>query len=867
MIGNIIRKTENVNYLRFVAFIAVIVALIIAIFMFNNRNEINSWIPGDINKKGLSKVIAQLPIESGEILVSSTATKKMYIDTKTLNIKIEDIKTGVQWNSIYDDDKATDYEKSPLIINFLGKDSKMYEWTAFKSCIANKSYVINKIANGVQIVFDFIEPESYDLDQYMPQKISIDRYEKVFINKLDEKVAEGTLSQEKAEKYKDALELVYKKDEKNNCYFNKLSGEPPASITSLLIELSKEVGYTREMLLQDSEEFGITVNIVEPAHFKIFMEITLDNDDLVVRIPTYEIKNENSSYILQNIEVCPNFGLASANEVDEGYILVPDGAGALFKLNTFNDKYPEYIRPVYNNNYYSELYEMPKFPEDLTMPIFGMMYKKGISTDMQGFMGIIEEGAPTAYINVKLGTKDTSGNGTPYNKVFTSFDVAQYSRVKVFGPYSSNDARYLSTTGPIDMDFTVRYKFFPQNASYFNMAMEYKNYLIKNNGIKVHYDNKPKLFLDVISSLSIKERFMGIPYDKIISMTTYNELVDILKSMEGINKVIIYDGAFNGGMNNEMFNRVDLVPENGSIDDLTNLKDYISHDNDELYFGIDMMKVYKGGNGFNKNKYALYGFDSKPLEIKSYNLATGRFMQYGNAYYIINPKYLSGIVNNFISATSDYKNIYLRDMGNTYYANYNSHEIIDPIKASMIVDNSLANLQKMKVIAIDNPNADKISYSKYATDISRESSNFGTIYCSVPFRQLVMNGLTEYTTLDVNMSKDDIKYYILQAVELGSYPKFTICSKNIDILKYTNFSDYFSMQYSMLQDTILNVYQEYEKAYEEIGSKEIVGHNMLQKNVFETDYASRVKVIVNYNKYPVIVNGKEIEALGYYIYK
>jgi len=71
----------------------------------------------------------------------------------------------------------------------------------------------------------------------------------------------------------------------------------------------------------------------------------------------------------------------------------------------------------------------------------------------------------------------------------------------------------------------------------------------------------------------------------------------------------------------------------------------------------------------------------------------------------------------------------------------------------------------------------------------------------------------------------------------------------------------------MLQDTILNVYQEYEKAYEEIGSKEIVGHNMLQKNVFETDYASRVKVIVNYNKYPVIVNGKEIEALGYYIYK
>ncbi|NSW91179.1 MAG: hypothetical protein HPY74_11020 [Firmicutes bacterium] len=857
-------KQLKPGYLKIIVIIVLIIILTLSALFIKNNITKGQTIPS-YTPIGLSEPLEQIPAQSGEVLVADTSDKKMYIDTTSLNIRIEDVETGAIWNSIYDgDDKATEYEKSPIIIKFLGRDSKIYEWSAYKYCISNGKYDIYKIKNGVRIVFNFVQTDSTRLEEYMPKKISIERFREAFLDKLEEKVSNGTLSEEKAERYKSVLFMIYEKDEKNNCYYNKFSGSPSASVVNLLIELSKEVGYTREMLIQDSQEFGITVNIVEPAEFEVVMEATLEQNDFVVRIPTYEIENRNDSYILQNIMVLPNFGLMPANAADEGYILVPDGAGALFKFNSFNDKYPEYTRPIYNNTYYNTLYEMPEYPEEIYMPVFGMMFENQES-HMQGFLGMVEEGAHTAYINVRLGSENIESGGTPYNKVFVSFDSTQYSRVKVFGPYSTNDARYLAVTGMINMDFIIRYKLLPENASYFNMAMEYRDYLIKKYNLNIQYDNKPKLFIEVIGALSVQDRFLGIPYNKVISMTTYSELLNILKDMEPINKVISYNGAFNEGINNKMMNNAKLVKENGTRQELKLLKDYVMRSGDEFYLGVDLTKVYRRGNGFSKKIFALRGFNGKPVEIMGYNLATGIFDVRSNSYYIINPKYFNYIIEGFIKSTQEFESITLNDMGYMYYANYNPREMIDPIESNIIIHDSFARLAQEKTLAINNPNIDRMIYGKYAINISRESSDFGTIYCSIPFRQLVMNGLVEYTTLNVNMSKESSRYYILQALELGSYPKFTICEKSVDLLKNTSFSYYFSTQYSELRDTIHKFYEEYESGYKKINSKEIIGHRILTENVFETKYASGTTVIVNYNKYPVNVDGNEIEALGYFI--
>ncbi|MDI6617305.1 MAG: DUF5696 domain-containing protein [Clostridiales bacterium] len=813
----------------------------------------------------MSSVIGQIQKNSGTALVSDSEGRQLYIDTKTLNFRIVDTKTGMEWNSIYNNEKSQDDDKSPIIIKYMGKDSTSYEWDAYKYSIQNNRYTINKIKNGVQIIFDFFETESYRLNEYMPSKISIKNYQTEFIDKLDQEVSKGKLSMVKAQKYKDALEMTYQEDRENNCYYMRFSGLPPLTLVKQLIELSKAVGYTTDMLVADSSQFGIQVAIAKPARFIVTMEATLEKGDLVVRIPTYEIKSGNGYYTMQNIQVLPSFGDASADEVNNGYILVPDGSGALFKLNTFNKRYPVYERPVYNNNYYSTLYDMPEFPEDLNMPVFGMYYEnsKGKS---KGYMGIIEKGAELGYIKVQLGTKDNSEGGTIYNKVCSTFDSMQYSRVKIFGPYSDNDARYLASTGLIDVDYTVRYKLFTGNVTYFDMAEEYRNYLIENNNLKVSYSASPKIFMDVIGTVTLENRFLGIPYKKLVSMTTYNELINIIKDLKDISSVIVnYKGAFNGGMNNSVFNKVATIAKNGNKNDLSNLIEYFNNGKNELFFDASLMRIIDTGGGFKPKTYALYGYDAKPIEFKKYNYATGMYNFQTSTQYLLNPLYLSDTVDNFIKNSKEYKNIFIEDMGSTYYANYNRRDIVNPIEAASIVDENLKKLVQNKTIALDNPNINRIGYARYSTNISRESSNYGTMYCSIPFRQLVMNGLTDYTTLDVNMSPDRSNYFLLQAFELGSIPKFTICSQNVDILKNSEYSDYFSMQYSMLKDKIKSLYNEYSQGFEKIGSREITDHKMLEKDVFETTYASGKSVIVNYNKFPVTTKEYHIDALGYMI--
>ena len=103
---------------------------------------------------------------------------------------------------------------------------------------------------------------------------------------------------------------------------------------------------------------------------------------------------------------------------------------------------------------------------------------------------------------------------------------------------------------------------------------------------------------------------------------------------------------------------------------------------------------------------------------------------------------------------------------------------------------------------------DKIGYGTIATDISRESSDYTTFEATIPFKQLVMNGFIDYTTENVNLSSRNSAYFILQAAELGSIPKFILTYKNVDKLKETDFSYLYSSEFVLWQDEIRAVYEE-----------------------------------------------------------
>jgi hypothetical protein len=819
---------------------------------------------------GLSKAGKEITHDPGDVLVAESESKCLYVDGSTMNLKVVDKNTKKVWNALVPGASNTS-EKALINVSYLGEDNNLREWDSYTYCTQLGAYTIRQITDGVQIAMNINEGESERFNEYYPEKMSPDRFENFFLGGITKLVDSGQIDQTTGDRYKTTLQLIYRKSITEDCYAVSMSGTPPRSAVRQLIELGKLLGYTRDMLIEDCNAMGLTVTFVEPASFNITLEAVLNGDDFVIRIPTQEMTSSNAYYKIQNIEVLPSFGAAAAEDYKDGYIFVPDGAGALFRFNTFNAAIPEYQRPVYDNDYFKDYYYMPEYSDELMMPVFGMIYGEAVNSD-HGFLAIIERGAETSYIDAKLAST-SKDNPAPYNKVFASFDVTQYTNVKVYGPFSDNAATYLADSGKLSVDYSIRYKLFPGTVTYFDMAKAYQAYLQQQWNIsEFKYPDKAKLYLDFIGTISLTKRFIGIPSDAKYSMTTYRELSDIIKDLGDTGLALQYSGFFNGGFENKLNNRADLAAANGSEKDLNKLRKLAESKNTDLFFETSLSKIYDSGNGFSKKTHTIYDYSNSPAEIYRYSPAIGIFNGWiGNGdtyhYYLLSPRYLEGVVDAFLKDAKDYDKLSVTDLAYYNYPDYRFNKKISIYQADAEVDKNLKKLASEKELSLYNPMMKDLVYGTYAEDISRESSDYATMYSTIPFRQLVMNGLIQVTTEDVNMSSKNCAYYILQAVELGVYPKFTLTAKSDDILKDSAYDYYYATEYAKQKDTISQVYSACKSAWDEIGTMQITNHTILQDNVFCTEYASGVSVITNYNLEPVAVDGKEIPALGYLLVK
>lgn len=856
------------TFLKLLGTVAVVAALLLLIWYIPVAGVKKSKLP-TIQQTDAELSGEEISKDAGEVLVAETDEKALYIDTKTMNLRVVDKKTKKEWNSLYLKSSQST-EQSLLTLIALGEDNNLYEYNSFEYCTLLGTYQINRITNGVRIVMQFGEGESTSFYEYFPSKMPIERFEGFFLDGADRLVEEGTLTKEIAEKYKQTIQLIYRKNQAENSYAVANNATPPTSATKQLIEFAKLLGYTTEMLVEDSEAFGLSVTFREPASFELELEAVLDGKDFLVRIPTDRMSTGNSFYTIQNIRVLPNFGATASTDIEDGYILVPDGAGALFKFNSYSSTVPDYIRPVYDNDYYSDYYFMPEYGEELRMPIYGMTYGMDESAT-HGFLAIIEDGAETSYINVKLAGVGNE-SGSLYNKVYASFDTVQYSRVKVYGPYSEESATYLTKTDPISMNYTIRYQLFPEQVDYFDMAVSYRNYLTDLWGKQeLIYPDKQGLYFDFIGTLSLTKRFLGIPYDSEYSMTTYQELSEILQTEAEKNLILEYSGFFNGGLANELYRHTDLTSANGKKKDLKALRELAEQQNTPLYFEASISTVYEEGNGFYASSHAVHNYSDSPAQIYRYfsplGIMDGYAYDYTKYYYLLSPYYLPGIANNFLKDSKDYEKISIPDLAQYVYSDYKYNRGVTPAQAFDVVDQTLDKMAQQKELSLTNPNMESVKYAKVATDISRESSDYKTFDTTIPFRQLVLNGLTIETTENVNMSTKSPDYYVLQAVELAMYPKFTLTAKNVDVLKNGAYSYLYSTEYSKLKQTIDQVYQKVAEAFTQIGSSKIVDHYRLADQVFCTEYESGVSVITNYNLKDVTVNGQTLEALSYRLEK
>jgi len=239
---------------------------------------------------------------------------------------------------------------------------------------------------------------------------------------------------------------------------------------------------------------------------------------------------------------------------------------------------------------------------------------------------------------------------------------------------------------------------------------------------------------------------------------------------------------------------------------------------------------------------------------------------FGRSFQQLDVRFLPNTVEGFLNDSEDFGDIWIRDLAVDFFGSYRRGDVVSPILADIVVKEALARVNSERTVALSNPNINNIPHGDIAVNISRESSNSGIFFTSIPFRQLVMNGLIQHTTLNVNMSGVPADYFLIHALETGSMPKFSLTAKNSDELAYTPHTGFMSTEFRVLRDDVIDLYMRYAEAFAQINSFEIVNHEMLGRFVFRTTYANGVSVIVNYNRFTyTLEDGREIEGLGFII--
>ncbi|MDE7327873.1 MAG: hypothetical protein K2N63_16620, partial [Lachnospiraceae bacterium] len=282
-------------------------------------------------------------------------------------------------------------------------------------------------------------------------------------------------------------------------------------------------------------------------------------------------------------------------------------------------------------------------------------------------------------------------------------------------------------------------------------------------------------------------------------------------------------------------------------------------------------KVSESGNGFMAGIHALRDYANEEVLLYRYMPAIGILSGQlydgvsHNGNYLLAPKYLSYAVDGFLKDAKEYDTIAITDLAGMYYADYHFNGMVTGAQGAAVITENLEKFSEKK-LALENPFMDNISYGSIAVDISKESSDYATFAYTIPFRQLVMNGICDYTTEDVNISSQNPAYFVLQAAELGSYPKYILTAKPVTNLKNTDYHYLYSAQYDLLKDEIKAMYAQISEIRSKIGTNEIAGHTCLAEKVYKTTYANGVEVIVNYNLHSVeLEDGTVLEAEAYRI--
>ena len=793
-----------------------------------------------------------LKAQDGFTRVAQTDALELFINGKTAELCVREKASDRRWYSTPQEGEGRQALLAQIELRYANSKSQISTMNSYTDAVELGQFVWEACEGGVRVVYDIGKRKKV---YTMPTVITKTRFEQVLLaglSETDRTTVRGfytaySLSSASSQVVREELISKYPRIQDDDVYvlMDGLADFAAARLEAVIVS----GGYTQEELEKDNAENQVDAPEASIT-FRVPVEYTLDKDGFVARVVTEDIQCPSSAHLL-TLSLLPYFG--AAGEKEEGYMLVPDGSGALIRLNNGKASQGLYQAGLYGDNLTAGRSDVLTEKQAVPLPVYGMRRQTA------GFLAIIESGDALAAVNAAV-----SGGANRFNYVYPSFTLNQAEAADV--PYYMATSMYFYQKTMTREDLQVRYCFLNgEGSTYSGMARRYQQYLLDAGTLRLRPEAKPALYLSLLGAIDYEDDIVGIPVQKTVALTTFDQARGIVEQLreQGVDSVaVLYEGWANGGLRHSAMDSLKVQKQLGGSKGMAAFEEYMQQNGGRVYWDIDLQYVHRNGlfDGYKAMSDAPKSIMGKTAGADVFHLVTGR--KTGTVNLLSPGKYLAFAERSLQSLSKlPGRGVSLSGLGSTLYADFSESAFVNRQQAARNASEVFRRFSDAGRVLGNRPSAYALAGLEEVVNLPADSNGHYLLDEEIPFYQMVLHGCLPYAGEPVNYANNTAEA-ALKLIETGAMPGFEWMYQPNYVLHDVD-STYVAVSYREWLDEAVSLYKKVAGALSGVTGQRIVSHAEAAPDVYRTGYEDGTAIYTNYGSAPVTVGGVTVAAKDY----
>lgn len=571
------------------------------------------------------------------------------------------------------------------------------------------------------------------------------------------------------------------------------------------------------------------------SQIELSYEVTLSDDGFDIAFNQDSIQ-ENSNALLSNVSIYPFFGAAKKSMIP-GYIMVPDGVGALFRFDQYASFNSTYQKPFYGRDFAISTFidETSIVGNDLnlTANTYGLVH----GVNQQGYLTIIEEGQ--AYATLTVYPADVI---TDFFFAYTTFTYRSSYRQPLNQSQTNSVLRVQKEINPFDihMRFTLLSN---DQANYVGMANTYQDYLIERDHLSLIKDAKRPLHLDILMqdnerAFIGRNTFLMTSVSDILTMTdAYDSDQSLYLTLRGVS-----DHGYSGSS-------LDIFPPSTILGSQEEWETLFSKQNVHTYLYLEPLKIYTNTSFHDQLELA-----------RGRHLLTYRFSDNYGTYDYVNPYEYESLIRSKITALKDFgfDGVAFENLGNTLYGAFGDHPFTR--EDMMHLTHTLVSGQTVF-------QAYDFAFGSDALfQMPLNHSQHARMTDTIPFVTYVLAGY-QHVFGPYHNYFGNTSHMLLKMIDFHVYPSFQLTQESPYRLLSSPNQTWFSTRFSIWEDEIKRQTDVIYSVLDYVSGETITHRLIPEIGISIVTYTSGNQIIINYTNNDYVYQDVTIKKMSAFFYE